>query len=60
MKGTNIGFVNPNNTQFYDTMNDEVQFDVRSDELHELALLWFDFCKDEGIITYVDEVEVDD
>lgn len=55
MMGTNIGFINGTNELY---MDDEVQFDVT--DRTELALCWFEFCKDEGIITYVNEVEVDD
>lgn len=73
---TNIGFINgPRYVDFenreagyYDysdretakdaVINDEVQFD--STDRTELALCWFEFCKDEGIITYVEEVEVDE
>ena len=58
MTGTNIGFLNP--TWNDGVREDETQFDIRPDELTELALLWFEFCKDEGIITYVEEVEVDE
>lgn len=58
MIGTNIGFNNP--TWNKGVIEDEVQFDVRPDELRDLAELWFEFCKDEGIITYVDEVEITD
>ncbi len=59
MKGTNIGFLNPT---WKDEVirEDETQFDVRPDETSELAMLWWEFCKDEGIITYVEEVEVDE
>ncbi len=59
MKGTNIGFLNPT---WKDEIirEDEVQYDVRPDEINELAMLWWEFCKEEGIITYVEEVEVED
>jgi len=54
MMGTNIGFLNMDGRE----ANDEVQFDTT--DKNELAMLWFEFCKDEGIITYVEEVEVDE
>lgn len=60
MKGTNIGFCNPFVHNGNEAWQDEVQFNCRPDELTELALCWFDFCKDEGIISYVEEVEVKD
>ena len=59
MKATNIGFLNPTHTDEI-IREDEVQYDVRSDEITELALCWWEFCKEEGIITYVEEVEVAD
>lgn len=53
IKGTNIGFMNPDTQK-----EDETQFDTTDEK--ELAQLWWDFCKDEQIITYVEEVEVND
>lgn len=53
MKGTNIGFKNDDLP-----FDDVVQFDTTNRT--ELAELWFDFCKEEGIITYVEEVEVEE
>lgn len=76
MKGTNIGFINgPRYVEFEDheagyydysdrglakdrAINDEVQFD--STDRTELALCWFEFCRENKIITYVEEVEVAD
>ena len=50
-KGTNIGFMN-------DSYEDETQFDTTDKK--ELAELWFQFCKDEGNITHVEEVDIND
>lgn len=55
MKGTIMGFLNPT---YKDKVirEDELQCDdVRPDEVNELAMLWWEFCKDEGIITYIYE-----
>lgn len=40
---TNIGFFNPDTNR-----EDETQFDTQDEK--ELALLWWEFCKDEGLI----------
>lgn len=48
IKTVNIGFINT------DGRDDETQFDVTN--MDELKELWFDFCVDEKIITYVEEV----
>ena len=47
---TNIGFLNP---ETWD--DDETQFDTTNKT--ELALLWFDFCRENGFITYVSGME---
>ena len=44
VKATNIGF-----------MNDETQFDTTDEK--ELAQLWWQFCKENKIVTYTEEVE---
>ncbi len=45
---TNIYFINPLSPA---NGEDSTQFDTQDDK--ELAELWFQFCKDEGIITEV-------
>jgi len=49
MKVTNIGFINPETLT-----EDETQFDTVSK--HSLQECWWDFCKENGIITYIEEV----
>jgi hypothetical protein len=51
MSTYNIGFINPEGKE------DETQFDAFLKE--ELTELWWDFCKENGIITYVEEEEDD-
>lgn len=49
MKRTmNVGFVNPETSK-----EDETQFDISCEA--ELKELWWDFCKENGIITYAAE-----
>lgn len=50
--GTNIGYT--------DNLGLETERQFDTVDKTELALLWFDFCKDNGIIEYVDEVEIND
>ena len=58
MKATNIGFQNTTyNYDHIEVFDDETQFDT-TDKM-TLALCWFDFCKENGLITYIEEVEVD-
>ena len=52
IEATNIGFINPSTMR-----EDETQFDTRY--LAELKDLWWEFCVDNGYITYVEPVEVD-
>ena len=42
----------------YEAINDETQFDTTNKA--ELAELWFEFCIENGIITFVEETEVEE
>lgn len=49
MIGTNVGFLSGEHVFV-------TQFETTDEQ--ELKNLWWDFCKDEGIIAYVEEAEV--
>lgn len=51
-KSTNIGFVNPESGEA-----DETQFDTHNDA--SLYELWWNFCLENGFITYVDKIIAD-